>query len=83
MKSYLINSERYLGKNLECIFCPRVFDLNEKFISYCNDKHIIIICMCLLCAESHKNDKEEKNGYWIAVQRTLNGYEILPLLKTQ
>jgi len=61
-------------KNLECIYCGREFDLGEVFIAYVNKKDIIVICQCLNCAEYYPQDNPEKEGGWLVLKRTLEGY---------
>lgn len=65
---------KYQEKELECIYCGRPFGLNEIFICHVNSKELITICSHLDCGEA--NTKKEKDGGWVAVERTLQGYEV-------
>ena len=65
---------------LSCFFCDKEFKLDEVFIAFTRNEEgdggLLIHCQCLPCAEQRPNKKKEKKGFWLPLQRTLNGYEV-------
>jgi len=65
---------KYQEKELECIHCGKGFKLDEIFIAHLNNNDKVTISCHLDCGKS--STKKEREGGWIVIQRTLQGYEV-------
>lgn len=71
-----VQEDKDLYRDISCVYCLGIPDIDDIFVSKCDEFGWIEISLCGPCSDI-PTSKKEKNGYWIVLQRTLGGFEIL------